>query len=240
MSFCKLGGYQKVTHDSLNIEIQSLLSVAGISSKREEKDSFRLHDPSSGLKGDLTIFNFPQSASKGKISVPVCPGAPDGRVSQLTTDTSTASSTRGPSATPLLKSEATCELRAASRAYNSKCAKYSEVCSLIGLKFLPATFESSGKLHPATGSFSSTAMNTVSGGMSFESKSTTSFYWSARLSCCLHKSTAQALLRKCSSCSGKAVHGLHFSHSSRSNMIARDLATLHCNTSDSSMFTACG
>ena len=67
------------------------------------------------------------------------------------------------------------------------------------------------------------------------------FYWSARLSCCLHKSTAQALLRKYSSCSGNfAAHGLHFSHSSRSSMTARDLATLHCNTPDASMFTACG
>jgi hypothetical protein len=73
MSFCKLGGYQKVTHDSLNIEIQSLLSVAGISSKREERDSFRLHDPNNGLKGDLTIFNFPQSSSKGKVNIPICP-----------------------------------------------------------------------------------------------------------------------------------------------------------------------
>jgi hypothetical protein len=170
----------------------------------------------------------------------VCPDAPGGRVSQLTTDTSTVSSVRGPSATPLLKSEALCELRAASRAYNSKCAKYSEVCSLSGLKFLPATFESSGKLHPATGSFFSTAMNMMSDGMSFESKSISNFYWSARLSCCLHKSIAQTLLRKYSSCNGKAVHGLHFSHSSRSNMIARDLATLHCNTPDANMFTACG
>ena len=157
------------------------------------------------------------------------------RVSQLVTDTSSVSSIRGPSATPLLKSEALCELRAANRAYNSKCAKYSEVCSLSGLKFLPTTFESTGKFHPATGSFFSTAMSMVSDGMSFESKSTTSFYWSARLSCCLHKSVAQTLLRKYSSCSGKAVHCLHFSHSSRSSMIARDLATLHCNTSDASM-----
>ena len=200
MSFCKLGWYQKVTHDSLSTEIQSLLSVAGTSSKREEKDSFRLHGPSSGLKGDLAIFNFPQSTSKGKVSIPVCQDAPDGRVSQLTTDTSTVSSIRGPSATPLLKSEALCELRAASRACSSKCAKYSEVCSLSGLKFLPTTFESKGKFHPATGSFFSTVLNMMSGGMSFESKSTTSFYWSARLSCCLHKSVAQTLLRKYSSC----------------------------------------
>ena len=40
VSFCKLGGYQKVTHDSLSTEIQSLLSAAGTSSKREERDSF--------------------------------------------------------------------------------------------------------------------------------------------------------------------------------------------------------
>ena len=133
----------------------------------------------------------------------------------------------------VLKSEALCELRAASRAYSSKCAKYSEVCSLSGLKFLPVTFESTGKPHPVTGCFFNTAMNMMSDGMSFESKSISNFYWSARLSCCLHKSMAQTLLRKYSSCNGKAVHGLHFSHSNRSNMIARDLATLHCNYPDS-------
>ena len=136
----------------------------------------------------------------------MCPDAPDGRVSQLIIDTSIVSSIRGPSATPLLKSEALCELRAANRAYSSKCTKYSEVCSLSELKFLQTIFESSGKFHPATGSFFSTAMSTVSDGMSFESQSTTNFYWSARLSCCFHKSTAQALLRKYSSCNGKAVH----------------------------------
>ena len=63
-------------------------------------------------------------------------------------------------------------------------------------------------------------MNMMSDGMSFECKSISNFYWSARISCCLHKSTAQALLRKYNSCNGKAVHGLHFSHSNRSNMIA--------------------
>ena len=121
-------------------------------------------------------------------------------------------------------------------AYSSKCTKYSEICSLNGLKFLPIIFESTGKFHPATGSFFNTVMNMMSDGMSFESKSITSFYWSARLSCCLHKSTAQTLLRKYSPCSGKALHGLHFSHSSRSSTIARDLATLHCNIPDANMF----
>ena len=147
------------------------------------------------------------------------------------------SSLRGPNVTPLLKSEALCELRAANRAYNLKCAEYSEICSLNGLKFLPIIFESTGKFHPATGSFFNTIMNMVSDGMSFESKSISNFYWSARLSCCLHKSIAQTLLRnKYSSRNGKAVHGLHFSQSNRSNMIARDLATLHGNITDAEMF----
>ena len=185
MSFCNLGGHQKVTRDSLNIEIQSLLSVAGISSKREERDSFRLHDPNNGLKGDLTIFNFPQSSSKGKANIPICPDAPDGRISQLIVDTSIVSSVRGPNVTPLLQSEALCEFRAANRAYNSKCTKYNEICSLNGLKFLPIIFESTGKFHPVTDNFFNIVMNMMNDGMSLESKSISNFYWSARLSCCL-------------------------------------------------------
>ena len=196
----------------------------------------RLHDPNSGLKGDLTIFNFPQSSSKGKVSIPVCPDAPDGRISQLVIDTSIVSSLRGPNVTPLLKSEALCELRTANRAYNLKFAKYSEICPLNGLKFLPIIFDSTGKFHPVTGSFFNIVMNMMSDGMSFESKSISNFYWSARLSCCLRKSIAQTFLRKYSSCNGKAVHGIHFSHSNRSNMIARDLATLNGNITDAEMF----
>ena len=117
-----------------------------------------------------------------------------------------------------------------------QCAKYSEICSLNGLKFLPIIFDSTGKFHPATGSFFNIFMNMMNDGMSLEPKSISNFYWSARLSYCLHKSIAQTLLRKYSSCNGKAVHGLHFSHSNRSNMIARDLATLHCNIPDANMF----
>jgi len=66
MSLCMSGGYQKQVHDALSLEIQCMLSVAGFSTKREEKDCFRTSDPDNGLKGDLTILNFPQSTSDRK------------------------------------------------------------------------------------------------------------------------------------------------------------------------------
>ena len=51
-------------------------------------------------------------------------------------------------------------------------------------------------------------------------------YWSARLSCCLQKSIAKSLPRKCSASNGLAAKGLHFSHPQRELSIERDLTLL--------------
>ena len=70
-------------------------------------------------------------------------------------------------------------------------------------------------------------LNTMNSGMSPEYSSISKFYWASRLSCCLQKSIAYAVRRKYSISNGKAVRGLHFSHTNRANITDRDL-TLQC------------
>ena len=117
--------------------------------------------------------------------------------------------------------------RAAGAAYYSKNKKYSDECAKNGTKFLPLIFETSGKYHPVLDNFFIVILNTMNSGMSPEYSSISKFYWASRLSCCLQKSVAYAVRRKYSISNGKAVRGLHFSHTNRANIIDRDL-TLQC------------
>lgn len=59
-------GFHKKTHDTLNLELQSMISVAAISSKSEQKDMFSISNSECGMRGDLAIFDCPQSKSNGK------------------------------------------------------------------------------------------------------------------------------------------------------------------------------
>ena len=58
------GGYRIKTHDALNLEIQSILSVAGICSTREERGIFHTNTFDCNKRGDLTVLNLSQSTVK--------------------------------------------------------------------------------------------------------------------------------------------------------------------------------
>ena len=193
---------------------------------------FRISNPECGMRGDLTIFECPQSTSNGKHDghtyIPVQSDSSDNRIKVLITDLSVVSAVRGPNCQIALSDTDALESnRAANAAYYSKNKKYSDECAKNGTKFLPLIVETSGKHHPIFDNFFNIILNTTNTGMSPEYSSISKFYWASRLSCCLQKSIAYAVRRKYSISSGKAVRGLHFSHTYRANIIDRDL-TLQC------------
>ena len=104
--------------------------------------------------------------------------------------------------------EAKQNLRAADKACARKKKKYDVICAQNGLKFLPISFQSTGKMHPLLQDFLAVVMDTMTMHIN---PHITMFYWSARLSCCLEKSIAKSLSRKYSASNGLAAKGLHFS-----------------------------
>ena len=50
MSPCMKHGFRDKAHDAVNLEWQSMISVSGISSTREQMDMFRVSDPDRGMR----------------------------------------------------------------------------------------------------------------------------------------------------------------------------------------------
>ena len=96
------------------------------------------------------------------------------------------------------------------------------------LKFPQTIFESTDKMHPPLQDFLTAVMDIMTMTMHInpQYKHITILYWSVRLSCCLQKSIAKSLSRKCSASNGLAAKGLHFSHPHRELSIERDLTLL--------------
>ena len=92
---------------------------------------------------------------------------------------------------------------------------------------VPIIIETTGKFYPVTDKLFNILLNTMNNGMQPKYANISKFYWNARLSCCLHTSIAYVIRRKYSISNGKAVRGLHFSHTNRANIIERDL-TIQC------------
>ena len=116
--------------------------------------------------------------------------------------------------------------RAAKLAFSGKISKHGDMCHQNGLKFLPIVTETSGRVHPKTGIFYNIVLSTLTSGASPAVASTTKFDWASRLSCCLQKSTASALLGKYKTGSGRSVRGLHLSHTHRNSGIENDIVRL--------------
>ena len=91
MAVCAKGGYRIQIQDALNLEIQSMLSVAGICSTREERGIFQTNTFDCNKRGDLTVLNLSQSTAKQDGKKPATllfvPDNPDGRISELLLDT---------------------------------------------------------------------------------------------------------------------------------------------------------
>ena len=74
--------------------------------------------------------------------------------------------------------------------------------------------------------FLAVIMDTMTMHINPQYKLITMFYWSARFTCCLQKSTVKSLSRKYSASNGLAAKGLHFSHPHQKLSIERDLTLL--------------
>jgi hypothetical protein len=227
MTSCKKNGHKIMIHDNFNVELRSLLSVSGINTTLEEKGVYQTAAPDCNMRPDLICRNMPQSTNGGRVSLPFEADAPDGRISQLVTDTSIVHPLPGPNAVIQLSLENALKPgRAAKLAFSGKISKHGDICHQNGLKFLPIIIETSGKMHPKTSIFYNIVLNTLTSGANLAVASITKFYWASRLSCCLQKSIANALLGKYKTSNGKSVRGLHFSHTHRNNGIENDIVRL--------------
>ena len=153
MSVCAKGGYRIQTHDALNLEIQSMLSIAGICSTRDERGIFQTNWLDCNKRGDLTFLNVSQSTAKqdGKkqTNPPFVPDNSDRRISGLLLDTTVVHPLLRPNAKhKLTLNEAKQNLHAADKACARNKNKYDVICAQYGLNFLPIIFESTGKMHP--------------------------------------------------------------------------------------------
>ena len=122
------------THDALNLEIQSILTVAGICSTREERGIFQTNTFDCNKRGDLTVLNLSQSTVKqdGKkpTTLPFVPDNPDARISELLLDTTVVHPLPGPNSKHKLSLiEAKQNLRAADKACTRKKKKYDVICA---------------------------------------------------------------------------------------------------------------
>jgi hypothetical protein len=223
MYVCNKDGFKTLTHNVLNSTIQNFLSVAGINS-RNEVQAFTDNDK----RLDFIAYNFPYSTNSGRLKLPIQPDAADGRISKLATDISIVHPFPGPNSekNTISFTDAKLNMRAANIASIKKKRKYEDICEQNGFKFLPLIFESTGKMHTDTNTFFAIVMNTINGDYNPITASINTFYWSARISCCLQKSIANHMLQKYKQSHGKAVRGLHFSHTHRANTIDNDLTQL--------------
>ena len=121
ISVCTKGGYRIRTHDAVNMEIQSMLSIASICSTREEREIFQTNSLDCNMRGDLTVLNLSHSTVKqdGKrpTTLPFVLDNPKGRISELLLDTTVVHPLPGPNAKhKLTLNEAKQNLRAADKA----------------------------------------------------------------------------------------------------------------------------
>ena len=138
MSVCAQGGYRIQTHDALNLEIQSILSVAGICFTREERGIFQTSTFDCNKRGDLTALNLSQSTVKQDGKMPTtllfAPNNPDGRISELLLDTTVVHPLPGPNSKHKLSLiEAKQNLRAADKTCARKKKKYDIISAQNGI-----------------------------------------------------------------------------------------------------------
>ena len=107
--------------------------------------------PDCNTRPDSVRRSTPQSTNGGRVSPPLEADAPDGRISQLVTDTSTVRPLPGPGAVTQLSLENALKPGgAAGLAPSGKTSKHGDTCHQNGLKFLPVVTETSGRVRPKT------------------------------------------------------------------------------------------
>ena len=97
----------------------------------------------------------------------------------------------------LSKNHALQSCRAANMCFKRKVKKYGAISEANNLEFLPLIFETTGKMHPKT-EIIKRRDPVVS--------SVLNFYWYSRVSCCIQKCIADAILTKSRNVNGNLIH----------------------------------
>lgn len=80
------------------------------------------------------------------------------------------------------------------------------VLSANNLEFLPLIFETTGKMHPKTETFLDRTLTEINKRRDPVVSSVLNFYWYSRVSCCIQKCIADAILTKSRNVNGNLIH----------------------------------
>ena len=178
---------RKYTHDAVVRCIKDLASIAGIKARVEEQHCFREAFPNNAQKGDLSLWNVPDATT----AKTVCD----------VTITHTAPGVMARSNMNISINDALKPGRAASIAKNRKIIKYGAISAANNLEFQPLVFETTGRIEEASLKFINHLITHMSRGDP-RMLHIYSCYWLGRLSCCLQKNMATAIIQRSNSING--------------------------------------
>jgi hypothetical protein len=155
-----------------------MLNSAGLMTRREEVGCFREVDPDDNHRPDISVTNMP------------------GKVKKLILDVAVTCPVPLRSNFELSRNMALSKSRLANQAYNRKMHKYQALCEANNLEFLPLIFESTGGMHSKAAEHFFKVIDLIVGKDDKGYKICCHLFWAARLSCCLQKSIAKAIISK--------------------------------------------
>jgi hypothetical protein len=187
---CAKDGTFHKTHDSLKMVVKELCNFAGFVTRVEEPRCFQEANPDCNLRPDLSVYNYPPIYPRRKMII----------------DVSVTHPVPITSARVLSRNEALQPCRAANLCFNRKVTKYAAVSEANNLEFLPLIFETTGKMHPKTETFLDRTVTEILNRRNPALRSVMNFYWYARVSCCIQKCIADAILTKSRVVNGNLTH----------------------------------
>ena len=175
---CGIGGTRQQTHDGVANVLKDMLNSAGLMTRREEVGCFREVDPDDNHRPDISVTNMP------------------GKVKKLILDVAVTCPVPLRSNFELSRNMALSKSHLANQAYNKKMHKYQALCEANNLEFLPLIFESTGGMHSKAAEHFFKVIDLIVGKDDKGYKICCHLFWAARLSCCLQKSIAKAIISK--------------------------------------------
>ena len=184
----KEGTFHK-THDSLKFLVKDMCNFAGFVTRVEETRCFQEAYPNSKLRPDLSIYSYPIYPQR-----------------KMIIDVSFTHPVPITSKKVLSKNHALQSCRAANLCYRRKVNKYGAISEANNLEFLPLIFETTGKMHPKTETFLDRTLTEINKRRDPVVSSALNFYWYSRVSCCIQKCIADAILTKSRNVNGNLIH----------------------------------
>jgi len=190
-SGCSKDGTLHKAHDTIKYIFKDMCNYAGLMTRLEEQRCFQTAFADNNQRPDLSIFNFPKSKKKVIIDIALAHPVPilGNKV--------------------LSRNQAEQPYRAANAKFAAKERKYFNVADANNLEFLPIIFETTGKMHPKTTTFFDTVTSHMArGDASIKAKSV--LFWSARISCAIQKSIANAILSRSQIINGNLTREMNY------------------------------